>query len=382
MENDNNNQQDLPSFKKDQLNQLKQEEENRKQWRKEMEENVAIQAYFNQFTESSVKDFIESYFVYKNLWVTYGKNYVERMHSDGVKWVEKAQEYLKMILQKKLFDLQCQWRAGNIELPQVEICFDFRMWEENILNCPFIEPITPDDIVLMQQFLNSGDVQTELGWFNDWQDYEELKEAYNTDNANRNFPEWYDFYNGRRGTSVYMILPDIKGEREKFYMNLYRENKQAEKQTENTDPQPPVVSKPYISFYDKKNTEWFVNTFENKEIRELYKGYEWSNRSDDDRERLESDLDTLFDADEYVPIDANMDWKEGVRIAAQKYRLSKIANALPEAYEQYCMNLQMGIAFGLDEHNVFSAYEEIRQEWREKIIEGRKLNGEPDDLDF
>ena len=40
------------------------------------------------------------------------------------------------------------------------------------------------------------DVNTRLGFMEEWQDYDEIKEAYNTDNKTGNFPEWYDFYNG------------------------------------------------------------------------------------------------------------------------------------------------------------------------------------------
>ncbi len=379
---ENNLEQDLPSFKKEELEKLKREEERRKQWRKEMEENTAMQQYFAQFTPESVTSFIDSYFIYKNMWLEYGGMYSKMMEDNSIQWVSKANEYLEYIQQKKLFDLQCLWRAEKIELKDVQLTTDFKLWEHNILNCPFLEPISADEIELMQQFLTQNNADTELGWFEDWQDYEEIKEAYNTDNANRNFPEWYDFYNGRRGTGVYMLLPDIRGEKEEFYLDLWRDSKReewAEQRREYEKNKGESLKR--ISYYDKEVVAWFVSTFENKEVQHLYKAFEWSNKNDDDKETLEEDLDLLFDADEYVPIESNMDWKEAIKNAAQKYRLKKISEALPEAYEQYLMTKQIGIGFANDS-GLFKTLLGIKEDNIKRILIGRKLNGEPEDLNF
>ncbi len=379
---ENSNEQDLPSYQKDQIERFKREEERRKQWRKEIEENTAMQQYFEQFSPESVKSFLDSYFVYKNLWVEYGAMYSKMMEDDSIHWVSKASEYLELIQQKKLFDLQCLWRAEKIELPDVQLTFDFKIWEENVFNCPFLEPITLDEIELMQQFLCQDNADTEMGWFDGWQDYEEIKEAYNTDNSNRNFPDWYDFYNGRKGTGVYMLLPDIRGDKEEFYLDIWRASKKeewAEQQRQHIQNQP--AQKKYLNYYEKDLVGWFVSTFENKEVQGYQKAYEWSNKNGDDKEMLEEDLELLFDADEYVPIESNMDWKEAIRIAAQKYRLRKTAEALPEAYEQYLMNIQMGIGFA-SENNLFDSFIKIKEDRIQTIITARKLNGEPEDLNF
>ena len=379
---ENNNEQDLPSFQKEQIEKLKREEERRKQWRKEMEENTAMQKYFEQFAADSVKSFIDSYFIYKNMWLEYGAMYSKMMEDDSIQWVNKASEYLEFIQQKKLFDTQCLWRAEKIELKEVQLVFDFKIWEQNVLNCPFLEPIAADEIELMQQFLAQDNANTEMGWFDSWQDYEEIKEAYNTDNANRNFPEWYDFYNGRKGTGVYMLLPDIRGEKEEFYVDLWRASKKKEwDENQKKYPLNNPTSQKFINFYDKDLVAWFVSTFENKEVQHYYKAFEWSNKNGDDKEMLEEDLELLFDADELVPIESNMNWKEAIKIAAQKYRLRKTAEALPEAYEQYLMNIQMGIGFA-NENKLFDTFQERKQDYINSIFIGRKLNAEPEDLNF
>ncbi len=222
----------------------------------------------------------------------------------------------------------------------------------------------------------------EMGWFDSWQDYEEIKEAYNTDNANRNFPEWYDFYNGRKGTGVYMLLPDIRGEKEEFYLDLWRASKKKEwDENQKKYPLNNPASHKFINFYDKDLVAWFVSTFENKEVQHYYKAFEWSNKNGDDKEMLEEDLELLFDADEFVPIESNMNWKEAIKIAAQKYRLRKTAEALPEAYEQYLMTIQMGIGFA-SENDLFNDFTKTKEDRINHILLARKLNGEPEDLNF
>jgi hypothetical protein len=85
-----------------------------------------------------------------------------------------------------------------------------------------------------------------------------------------------------------------------------------------------------------------------------------------------------------IPIEAWHNWKEALQRAANKYRATKIAEALPLAYDTYLMRLNSGIPFERnDRHPTDDASEE---RWKQKIIadiiKGRVLNGEPPDLDF
>lgn len=343
----------------------------------EMKANTAMQQYFNQFATLSVDSFIDSYARDKKWWIEYGKRNLERKENHSIKWVTKAADHLATIQQKKLFDMQCLWRAEKITIPQVQLCYDFKLWEKDILNCPFVEPVSDDDIHLYAQYLLSENaINDENGrWsIDEWQDYDEIKEAYNNENANRNFPEWYDFYNSRRGTSVYMILPDIRGEKEEFYMELAREENRSQ------NPQQPYIPENYLWYTDGDKKEWFIKTFETKEIQEYYAAYEWSQRNAGLREDLDYYLYTLYEADEPVAMEANMDWAEAIKRTAIKYRNQKIAEALPQAWEQYMLNIQMGIAF--QNERKFRTKDSIRKIYEEGILIGRKLNGEPEDLNF
>jgi hypothetical protein len=362
---------------------MKDEQEIKQQWLKEMLENTAMQAYFKQFNEASIPSFMESYVTYKSIWVNHGKTYEENMEHNSIQWVDAATKHLEIIQQKKLFNAQCLWRAGKLEIPEIKVCYDFRIWEQNVLNCPFIEPISQDDIELYQTYLLQGDPDDEIGWngSQEWQEYDDIIAAYNdNDNAETNIPSWYEFYDGRRGTSVYMTLPNIKGEKEQFYRTLKFNKEKAKKALETTEK--PIPFNPnFLTFYNDETTDWFVSTFENKQIQQWYKAYKWQTRNTDAEDNLEYYLEILQEADEQIPIETNVSWQEGIMKAAIKYRFNKIAEALPEAYEQYLMNIEMNIAFPVDD-DWDATDDEIRNIYITSTLKGRKLNGEPEDFDY
>jgi hypothetical protein len=355
------------------------------QIRKEIDENIAMQAYFKNFSQYQVDGFLSSYVSYKKMWLDYAGNYIASHEEAPIRWVNEASSHLPIIQQKKLFDVQCLWRAEKMELPGVIICADFRVWEHDILNCPFLEPISREDIDLYAQYLlrENPDTRSRWGGDDDWQDHEEIIEAYNTDNENRNFPEWYDFYNGRRGTGVYMTLPDTRGQKEAVYEDLARKQQQQEREKDPdwVEPAPYDPSK-YLNYYDDGQRDWFVKTFETKPVQELYAAWQWKNRNRDKEEELEYYIDVLMDADEPVPMPANYNWQDAVKQAANSFVNRKTAEALPEAWEQYLMKKQMNIAFSSESEHMHKTFLHLKKFYEELILQGRKLSGEPEDFNF
>ena len=355
------------------------------QIRKEIAENVAMQAYFKKFSQQEVDSFLSSYVNYKKIWLQYAGNFINDQEEAPIRWVNKASEHLAIIQQKKLFDIQCLWCAEKMELPGVVICADFRVWEHDILNCPFLEPISREDIDLYAQYLLIENPETAYGWSGDenWQDHDEIIEAYNTDNENRNFPEWYDFYNGRRGTAVYMTLPDIRGQKEAVYEDIARKQQREErkKDPDYVEPKPFDPSR-LLSYYDANQRDWFIKTFETKQVQELYSAWEWKNRNRDIEEELEYYLDVLTNADEPVPMPANYNWQDAIKQAANSFVNKKTAEALPEAWEQYLMKRQMNIAFSSESEHMHQTSLQMKKFYEELILKGRKLSGEPEDFNF
>lgn len=307
---------------------------------------------------------------------------------NDLQWVNLANEGLSQIQQKKLFDLQCLWRAGNIVLKEVLISNDFTRWERDVMNCPFIPPITQQEVDLYCQYLQSNNYEDRADHgLGRWQEYDEIIESYHSDNANRNFPEWYDFYNSRMGTGVYMSFPDVRGPLEDFYLKLYHgynslvklaENKKPETPTQTTNKLPPLYA------YDIDQLEWFVNTFEDKQTQE------YAELCGAFRDLDDYDYDWIFDkallssTADPIPVLPWHSWKEALHRSADWYRRKKITEAMPVAYESYCIRRDAGIPFENDSYDEkFEDFmKETRQNIIDRIIEGRVLNGEPPDLNF
>jgi hypothetical protein len=87
----------------------------------------------------------------------------------------------------------------------------------------------------------------------------------------------------------------------------------------------------------------------------------------------------MWDAEEPVPIQAHSDWKTAIKNAARTYERKKVAEALPQAWEQYRMNIDLGIGFPVTDPKTENW---IVNMFKETILRGRVLNGEPEDLMF
>jgi hypothetical protein len=357
----------------------------------DLRNNEQALAYFSAFDPASVDAFIEHYASEKSKWMHGVDSYATWNEQEQTRWVDEAFKRLKEIQQKKLFDVQCHWRAEKTEIEEIKICSDFRTyWEGNVMNCPFIEPVTQEDINLYIQYLQSGNFEEYQDLFAGWQDYEDIKEAYNTENANRNFPEWYDFYNGRKGTAVFMLFPDIRGQKEKEYLDLY--HAEAKELIEKRMAETPCDTRPPFTNYPHSHIPWFVETFEDKLTQHYMQAFkdldeEDNDAEDDDNEEYNEESyinveNIFFDLEremELIPIEDSYDYREALQLAWNKYTIKKIIESLPQAFEQYQFHIQTGLAF---EDKYLSSKTEARDMWRNNLLRGRELKGEPRDFNF
>ena len=361
------------------IQELLNEKELKIQWRKEIDQNEAIQEYFKRYRETSINDFINDYLHKKYMWFRFGDLYKKMADDYRSKWIELAHDHLEIILQKKLFDLQCLWRAEQIVLEGVEICFDFVIWQNDILNCPFIEPLTASDIEMYQEYLLQE--ETELINYHsgdEWQDYEEIKGGHlNPEGNYLEMPEWYEFHNQRTGNTNLFLLPDIRGEKENFYSDLYFKNKEKEEVKHEQSVSTPIDKRPSLSTYDEETVSFFVKTFETKDIQSKHKYYEESN-SIQDNMYYEDLIREMIESKENIPIRANEDFREALVLAHNEYRCKKVADHLPLAFEQYQFNINMGLSVGDKD----SFYKDLRSTYVDRFIAGRVLNGEEPTLDF
>ncbi len=353
--------------------------DNQEQWLAELDNSEAVQNYFKKFNKASVDTFRENYVRLKSYWYTSSEHNTDKNESEQLQWIHSAFGHLEVIQQKKLFDAQCLWRAEKVLYKEVEICEDFVFWQYDILNCPFIDPVDQDDIRLYAQYLQSNNAEEEVGYVDSWQSYDELKEASENNDSDEEFPEWYGFHNNHTSSSALLLLPDIRGEKEAFYYRLcfneHRDENIKKQEEYNRDRD----TRPSLYYFDPKVVEYFVTTFENRKVQNIYKEYTHANRYSDKEDRLNEIIQELLYTDEVVPIEAHYDWYQALELALKKYRCRKIAEALPAALEQYQMHIDMGIAFPAEGKKF---REEIRAMWLKHILTGRRINGDPEDLSF
>ena len=348
----------------------------------ELRTHPRYKEFFDRYHPKSVEIFIHNFTLQKANWIEFGEMYSRMQEERALKYSEIAYKKLWEIQQKKLFNLQCQWRAEQIELPGIVLTFDFLRLERMITECPFISQITEDEYELYRDFILSGDFEIESFFDNRWQDYEEYKQEYNDASKGSSIPEWYEYYDGRMGTETLMTLPDIRGEREMFYINLQREEEKKDNPAKFSPKENPD-KRPYLFHYDDKVVEKFVENLEDARVNQYYRAHKENEKINvyyDDE--LNEAIETLKEAGN-IEFDYSGNWRDSVLTTAKNYKIRCVYNAFETAYKNYLNRLQMGIGFEpLYSKDDIDFIESIIDSYRNKILQGRILNGEPADFNF
>ena len=229
------------------------------------------------------------------------------------------------------------------------------------------------------QYLYTSDADPSTFVNGYWQDYKEIKAAYNNESNKRIFPDWYDYINKLNGMGALLLLPNIREQKEDFYMDLHRaENEIATKVMDK--PNSMIEDhRPWINFYDDKIIKNFVEKYEDKAVQSIYKEFRFLHRNDEKRKYIASLTEALMAADEPISIEANTNWYKALEDAVKNYQTKKLIEALPIAWEQYNMNIEMGIAFSKKNTAIHS---HIRNIYAVGILDGRILNGEEENFEF
>ncbi len=342
--------------------------------------------FFSKYSESSVNSFIKNYALKKAIWTASGNGFRAEMERMEIMWETEAMKRLDEIQQAKLFLFQCNYRSLAIDEPVAEVrtIFDFIYWKDNVLNARFLEPVTLDDIGLYTGYLMSAEVNHEpFVFIEQWQDFEEIRMAYNTPGeTGRSVPEWYTHYFSNTGHGIELTLPDLKKEKDIYYFlegdkERIRSIQEAEQEAEKEDPKLAKDKRAFFNEFEDGNLDTFMQVFEDRENREMRKVWDDWTAFNEREDMLREDLNILMYADEYVPVEENESWIDAIRLAASRYRSVKIAESLPAAYEQYKMNLDLGIIFPESEGSRKNA-----DFYNDLVLLGRKLLGEPEDFNY
>lgn len=363
-----------------QFDKAKERVQEQEELEKDLRTNPRYKDFFSQYRPDSVESFIKEYARSRSHWVEHGEWMLKQAQDYKNLYTEMAEDALWEIQQKKLFNLQCEWRAEKIKIPEVNICYDFSYWEAHIKECPFLPLVTEDEVELYIQYLHSNNVNFGPRWdCLSWQDYEEFKELCQAEHEHE-LPEWYQFYDSRKGTGLLLTFPDVRGEKEEFYFDLCRKKHSAPYlQKEKENPQ-----LPYLGGMYSEEAQNFISQFETKHIMRCYEMYyhkrEGKITIHDDMD-LDNAIETLLNANETIALPPSSDWRQAIIDASMHYDARQIAEHIPQAYEEYKMKIEMNLPLTVsDENNTGSL--DTKQQFEKMLIEGRTLNGEPPDLNF
>jgi hypothetical protein len=341
----------------------------------------AFQAFYAQYDPKSIEEFIKDYARQKLNVCQSEFLYKAQYDSYHTQFLRLADDYIDMILQKKLFNLQCQWRAGLVELPLVDFIGDFDYWSNHIRACPFLPLITAAEIDLCTRFLKEG-----IDWSQNnyaekvWQEYdhfqnyffiqsqedkEAAKKSVYYDYAD--LPSLYSFFDEHQGTGDLVHLPNIRGEKEADYRHegfmigynqRVAETKTADAteeeeadETENVTDTTAVLDtkeSPETKVYLPNlygfggESQVFVDAVEDAHTQEMFKYYRHYKQRDNDYnyEGLEDDLAFLQEFNEPIKIEAFDDWRTAIMVATYRFKQNKAAEMLPYAYDTYLLEFE------------------------------------------
>jgi len=332
----------------------------------ELYSNSRYWDFFGMFSEESVHDFIVEYATKKAWLMVNGDRMVAKSNSEELIYHETAWNCLWEIQQLKLFRLQTAWRAGLTELHGVEVTRDFMCWEHNISLCPFLEPVNITELNHYMEYVKSDSFEVK-NWLYGWQDFDMYR---NQGGGHDLSPAWYRFNKGFSGMDHLELLPDLKGDEERKYVQAYK--KHHRKLNEFHDLH---FSKNLPDLYLNFETmDFFVRTFETKSLQRSFESVEMRPESVGRETELQEALRTLNRASEKIELPQCDDWKDSVILGARNHRRKKILEHLPAVYDSYVFRLSNGIGFdGQHDQRVYQEYLDNTLSYREMVREGRIL---------
>jgi hypothetical protein len=341
--------------------------------------------YFRNYHPASVESFIHRYSNLKTQWYAMADNYKRWKKLREDQWLKAAFVALEQIQQKKLFDLQCLWRADRIKMESVEITSDFEFWQHNIFFCPDLDPIEHDEIDLYCKYLQDSDLGHPFDEWYDMQAYERIKENFEGKGDPWFYNPWYRYCDNPNGSGGFLRLPDVRGEKEEFYFNLkVAEYVRTHQQEIKERDEKYAKELPFLHAYTGAFMDNFVKENESADYYKLWKI--WREREDkfEDMEKAIYAADCLKEIPlPYYPSEAGDDWQEGIKKTYERYRRELTIEMLPQAYAMYLENYKNSDwKYPGRPDDTTRPWKNISDMRKKSIIEGRVLNGEPADLKF
>lgn len=345
----------------------------------EMAQDEQYKAYFSRYRDTSIKSFIESYAGHQANLEVYGDftKFNDRFLME--EWQRGAWDCLKLIQHKKLLDITYRWQAEEVKnLPGIEVSVDFTFAEEKILDLEAIPNISEEEFEFLLQFLNDSEpVKKYYNIFLSFQDGDGIRKHYKEDG--KTWIPYYDYHNKYTGNYKLMSLPKLRRAKEKAYIDFAYKAEQKKKKKEPAPPPAPKDERPALGS-DEEDLIKFA-----KDIKDLKTASFITDHTKWKKEQVDWELTW---AAEYlsgvypdkVAVSEHSKWDEAIYMAAVTHKQKKVGEVLPSVYQEYLMKRNTGIPI--------SPPPDPDMPWpdmswyKEYVLKGRELKGEPRDLDF
>jgi hypothetical protein len=353
--------------------------------------------YFSTYSEESVEQFINHYAKQKAGWHENVNSYWHLSKNKESKWYTLAKEAINKIAEKKVYNQMCRWLMREVTFPGMEISKDWDMWLTNPLFCPFAEPIEKEEVDAHINFMRSLDPSTKYDEFFSSTSFtpmshvDELKDIANgtvdpeedEDEKYYNYSRWFRYYDEVFSTQFVGYVPVGKLKKESYFVH-YKHNLEKDPNVVNYWEVEGYTYPKHLSLEEQiELMDRYVKQYETYENKLRYEGWRWNRITSEFSEKVESIIHELQEYEEYVAIESNDDWREGLVQANEMFEREKILDALPHAYEEYVYLLSHKLGFeDWIEQKESYVTAEFLVGYKASILEGMRLNNEPENFDF
>lgn len=364
----------------------------------QLETDQELKHWFEKFNKSSWKYFIGHYASTKRRALMFPTLYVNDFKPMNKEFNEYAKKALEYIQQVKLFLMQCEWRAGKLKIPFVQISTDFEIFGRHIMECPFLPPVSQEEMELYCRFLEQpeGDQFDNYEHVREWQDYNAMKHEKDGETM-FGLSAWHEFYMAHYGVGFLLDLPNVRGEKEEYYCEVGFKEKKKKEEKEKGEKKGQITEPPFPHAEFEKPTPNYE-----EDLMDFARRYEEPDDVENviDQIRAENHHgdfeyhDRLYDYLKLIPEPISFvphhDWKESLELTVIRYKKGKIIEALPRVWRQY--NKDIGDDPEAYLHRRMAAADKDlvlnldTRGWRAAhanwILEGRRVLGEPENLDY
>ncbi len=358
--------------------------------RKSLAERPEIQAYLARYNKHSRDSFLRSYAHRLHHTLEWGAEMKKWQEARPMKHMDNAESHFWEIQQKKLFDIQCQWRAELIQLEGIESTFDFEHWEKHIETCPYLSPVSQEEFELYVSYVKSSHFEFEDHLFHQYQGYYAFKVDPEDGESLADLPPWYQYHNLMTGTNG-LLLPDIRGAKEERYMDVARKHNREKAEAEHparTAEEIAESQKPFISSSEEEILALAAKVESPELLKDMKAGIA-ENKFHADLEDVIMAIHYLGETKERFAFEPGLDWRQQVLQTEKRRKSIFMLEALHIVFSDYQLRQQLGLGYHLKEDGMSELEKQlqktgngIRHLLKDLVMQGRQILGEPKDWNF